>query len=250
MVHVASEALHGPAARFADGVPVDATHAYSRCMSALRGQHLLDTLDDAGLVGWQGLVDGIHARFLTGDFATGLRLVEGIGAAADEADHHPDVSLTYPHVDVRLISHDVAAVTERDLRLASRIDAIALQLGVLADPAAPSTVEVALDTADFERIAPFWAALLTGDAQNVNGDEISDPRPAVPTLWFQSTEEHDTPRQRFHLDVWVPATVAEDRIAAAVAAGGTVVDADQAPSFTVLADVEGNRACVCTLAQR
>ena len=42
----------------------------------------------------------------------------------------------------------------------------------------------------------------------------------------------------------------QGRIAAAVAAGGTVVDDAGAPSFTVLADAEGNRACVCTILDR
>ena len=40
--------------------------------------------------------------------------------------------------------------------------------------------------------------------------------------------------------------VAEQRIAAALAAGGTVVDDSQAPSHTVIADQDGNKACVCT----
>lgn len=38
----------------------------------------------------------------------------------------------------------------------------------------------------------------------------------------------------------------EERIAAAVAAGGVIVDDSDAPSFTVIADQDGNRACVCT----
>ncbi|MET1033855.1 MAG: VOC family protein, partial [Arthrobacter sp.] len=82
------------------------------------------------------------------------------------------------------------------------------------------------------------------------GDDIADPNGRVPLLWFQHTDAHETPRQRFHLDVWVPHDVAEERIEAAVAAGGTVVDAGQAPSFTVLADAEGNRGCVCTCLER
>jgi 4a-hydroxytetrahydrobiopterin dehydratase len=65
----------------------------------------------------------------------------------------------------------------------------------------------------------------------------------VPILWFQDTEEHETPRQRFHLDVQVPYDVAEHRIAAAVAAGAVVVDDSRAPWTTVLADQDGNRAC-------
>ena len=43
--------------------------------------------------------------------------------------------------------------------------------------------------------------------------------------------------------------MAEERVAAALAAGGTLVDDEAAPSFWVLADADGNRACVCT-AQR
>ncbi|MGN6162223.1 MAG: VOC family protein, partial [Marmoricola sp.] len=54
------------------------------------------------------------------------------------------------------------------------------------------------------------------------------------------------PRQRFHLDLTVPPEVASERIAAAVAAGGTVVDDEVAPRFVVLADPQGNKVCVCT----
>jgi 4a-hydroxytetrahydrobiopterin dehydratase len=72
----------------------------------------------------------------------------------------------------------------------------------------------------------------------------------VPLLWFQHTDAHQTPRQRFHIDLWVPHDVAEQRIAAAVAAGGRVVDDTNAPSFVVLADHEGNRVCVCTCLER
>ena len=60
----------------------------------------------------------------------------------------------------------------------------------------------------------------------------------------------ENPRQRLHVDLWVPHDVAERRIAAAVAAGGRIVDDSEAPSFVVLADGEGNRACVCTVLGR
>ena len=39
--------------------------------------------------------------------------------------------------------------------------------------------------------------------------------------------------------------VAEQRIAAALAAGGTVVDDSKAPSLTVIADQDGNEGIVC-----
>ena len=219
-------------------------------MTAYTGQKLLDTLDAHSLADWQGLPDCLGARFLTGDFATGLDLVARIGAAAEEANHHPDVTLTFPHVDIRLTSHDTGAVTERDLKLAAQISELAASVGVTADPKAPALLELGMDTANPDAIAPFWAALLTGDASNVSGPDVIDPAGQMPLLWFQDCEEHEVPHQRLHVDVSVPGAVAPERIRAAVAAGGTVVDESHAPSFTVLADSDGNRACVCTLEKR
>lgn len=72
----------------------------------------------------------LRAGFATGDFATGLRLVNLIGAAAEEADHHPDVLLTFPRIGVGLISHDVEGVTRRDVDMARRISGMAAQEGV------------------------------------------------------------------------------------------------------------------------
>ncbi len=53
-------------------------------------------------------------------------------------------------------------------------------------------------------------------------------------------------RNRIHFDVSVPHDGAARRIEAALAAGGTLVSAGAAPAFWVLADAEGNEACVCT----
>lgn len=199
----------------------------------------------AGLDDWRMLTKSLHARFLTGNFVTGLEFVTAITEAAERANHHPDVTLTYPYVDLALISHDVSSLTQRDVDLARQISDIARERGIATRPGVLAEIEVALDTADAAGVGPFWSVLLTGSAE-VSGDEIVDPNGRVPLLWFQPTDPHETPRQRFHLDVWVPHDVADERIAAAVAAGGRVVDDTQAPSFVVLADPEGNRACVCT----
>jgi len=215
-------------------------------MDKLTSQEILD----AGLDDWRALAQALHARFLTRDFAAGLRFVTAVGEAAEAADHHPDVTLTYPHVDLRLVSHDVGRLTARDLGLARRISEIAREQGVAADPAVVSEVELALDTADLAAQGPFWAVLLTGSADSVDGVDVVDPHGRVPLLWFQHTDAHEAPRQRFHLDLWVPHDVAEARITAAVAAGGRVVDDEAAPSFVVLTDPEGNRVCVCTFLER
>jgi 4a-hydroxytetrahydrobiopterin dehydratase len=203
-------------------------------------------VEAAGLSDWRQLFEALGTRFLTGDFATGLRLVGRIGELAEAANHHPDVDLRYPHVNVTLFSHDVFGVTSRDLELARGISAAAAELGVKADPGATSVVEIALDTWDLEEIKPFWRAVLAMTDHPEYEQELRDLSGSRPTLWFQDTDRHDEPRQRFHLDVRMPPEVAQDRIAAALEAGGTLVSDASAPRFWVLADPQGNKACITT----
>ncbi len=203
-------------------------------------------VEAAGLDDWRQLFSALHTRFRTGDFATGLSLVNAIGALAEEANHHPDLDLRYPHLNVALMSHDVFGVTSRDVDLARAISAAATELGVEADPSATSVVEIALDSPDYEAVKPFWRAVLGLDDSPAHDQELRDLSGSLPTLWFQPTQPHDEPRQRFHLDVRVPPEVAESRIAAALAAGGVLVSDARAPRFTVLADADGNKACVTT----
>jgi 4a-hydroxytetrahydrobiopterin dehydratase len=205
-----------------------------------------DQVEAAGLSDWRQLFEGLRTRFLTGDFATGLVLASRIGELAEAANHHPDVDLRYPHVSVTLCSHDVFAVTSRDLDLARQISEAAADLGVSADPSVVSVVEIGLDTWDRDEIKPFWRAVLGMSDHPSYDEELRDLSGALPTLWFQQTEEHEEPRQRFHLDVRVPPEVVESRMAAALEAGGTLVTDEHAPRFWVLADAQGNKACITT----
>jgi 4a-hydroxytetrahydrobiopterin dehydratase len=199
-----------------------------------------------GLDDWRSLLGALRTRFATGTFARGLALVDAIGEAAEAADHHPDLALAYAHLDVRLRSHDVGAVTGRDVRLARRISGLAADLGITAAPEAVGAVELGLDTPDHAAVRPFWQALL-GYGGTGADDEIIDPDGGGPTIWFQRSEpDAIVPPQRWHLDVWVPPEQAEARIAACLDAGGTLVADTRAPRFWVLADVQGNRACICT----
>ncbi|MGP9538855.1 4a-hydroxytetrahydrobiopterin dehydratase [Brachybacterium sp. AOP43-C2-M15] len=89
-------------------------------------------IEEAALDDWRREGETLTARFSTGDFATGLALVDRIGASAEEADHHPDLTLTYPEVTVTLSSHDVGGITSRDLDLARIASEHAAALGVSA----------------------------------------------------------------------------------------------------------------------
>ena len=203
-------------------------------------------VEAAGLSDWRQLFEALRTRFRTGDFATGLRLVGRIGELAEAANHHPDVDLRYPHVNVTLFSHDVFGVTSRDVDLARGISEAAAELGVEADPSAVSVVEIGLDSADHAEIKPFWRAVLGMTDHPRFEQELRDLAGALPTLWFQETTPHEEPRQRFHLDIRVPPEVASERIAAALEAGGRLVNDEEAPRYVVLADAQGNKACVTT----
>ncbi|NHA69257.1 VOC family protein [Phycicoccus flavus] len=217
----------------------------------------------AGLTEWRKLAQGLHARYLVDDFAAGARFVVAVGEAGDALGHHPSVSMDRGHVDLKLVSDDaiyreddgtehvVQWVTRQDLDLAARITAVAAEHGLTADPGAVGMVELGLDTADSGRVAPMWAALLSGDPQaqgrGTPGDEVRDDSGRSPNLWFgDAPDDEATPHQRFHVEVYVAPEVVEQRVAAAVAAGGTVVDDSGAPGLTVLADPDGNRGVLCT----
>ena len=209
---------------------------------------------EAGLDDWRQVLGRIKARFRTGDFATGLKLVNLIGESAEQANHHPDVSLSYTDVIVALASHDVDGITSRDIDLAQQISAHAKTLGVEADVHGITQVELGLDTAtgDGSRLGEFYAALLGGEIRN--GEPV-DPSGQVPTVWWQGPGEGERDEfslpaqefeQRWHLDVWVPHDEGERRMQAALDAGGTLVSDKAAPSYWVIEDADGNRACICT----
>lgn len=198
-------------------------------------------IDDADLPDWRMLLATLRARFDTGDFATALRLANGIGDAAEAADHHPDLDLRYGHLDVRLSSHDVGGVTQRDVRLARTISDLARTAGATAVLDGLQAVEIGLDIDDLDAVKPFWACVL--GLQDAGLDELADPHGAHPSLWFQETTQTS---QRWHFDVRVPPEQVQARLAAALAAGGTLVTDAFAPAFWVIADARGNKACLTT----
>ncbi|GAA4610404.1 4a-hydroxytetrahydrobiopterin dehydratase [Actinoplanes octamycinicus] len=209
--------------------------------------------------GWVLLLGGLQTRLRTGGFAKGLELVNAIGAVAERMDHHPDLDLRYGYVDVRTSSHDVGAVTGRDLRLAQEISELAEKAGVTPERDGLVRLELALDTPDAGRVRPFWAAVLAwgsggraaaaAGGDDTDGEDVRDPDGQLPLVWFQRSGSEE-PRQRWHPDLWVDPSEVQPRIDAAVAAGGTLVSDAAAPSFWVLADPEGNKVCLCTWQDR
>ena len=77
----------------------------------------LKTLD-----GWE--VDGntIRRKLKFNNFAEALEYVNRVGALAEAADHHPDITFGWGYVEIALMTHDRGGVTDVDLALAGKID--------------------------------------------------------------------------------------------------------------------------------
>lgn len=80
---------------------------------------------------WHETDSGLVATFATGSMIRGLDFVTRTVAAAEAANHHPDIDLRYPTVRLTLITHDAGdTITEKDYALASEISTIADELGI------------------------------------------------------------------------------------------------------------------------
>lgn len=203
----------------------------------------LDGLDD-----WRVILGGVQADYATDGFPAAAELAVAVADAAESANHHPDLDLRHPgRLRITLTTHAVRGLTTSDVELARAISALAREAGASAVPGQAQAFELAIDTMDADRIRPFWAAAL--GYEEVSG-ELVDPMRHGPAIWFQQMTEPRTERNRFHVDVVVPHDVAEERVAAAIEAGGRLVSDTRAKAFWVLADAEGNEICVCTWQDR
>lgn len=79
--------------------------------------------------GWELREGRLHRELHFADFDTAWRFMGAVAEVAASMDHHPDWSNSYGTVVIDLVSHDVGEVTDRDRRLAARIDELALRFG-------------------------------------------------------------------------------------------------------------------------
>ncbi len=210
-----------------------------------------------GSHGWRYVLGTLQASVPVGTLAEAISLAADAAAACgDDADRHLRVDVRADMAFLTLQSLDHAAVTTRDVELARRISSAADRAGFPLGPGigteAPRSVqvvEIAIDALSISGIRPFWKAVLAyADEAGADGpeDPLVDPLRQGPALWFQQMDRARPQRNRLHLDVSVPHDEAPRRVEAALAAGGRLVSASRAPAFWVLADPEGNEACVTT----
>ncbi len=207
--------------------------------------------DAVTALGWRFVLGELRTQVLTGSLPLAADLA-GRAAAVPGTDGHLRMDVRSDRVLLALQTAAAGWVTGHDTELARQISAVVGQAGLQTVPAAARSVqvlEIAIDALDATAIRPFWQAVL-GYA-----DEPGPPRPGAglidplgqgAAVWFQQMDAPREQRNRIHLDVSVPHDEAESRISAALAAGGRMASDARAPAFWVLADAEGNEACVTT----
>lgn len=198
---------------------------------------------------WHLFVGRLHASYAVEGLSAGVRLARRVSEAADAVDHHPDIDLRYGEVHLVLVSHDVGAVTSRDVRLALTIAEIARDEGLVPSDGSPEVTEIAVDALDIPSVRPFWKAAFAyvdGSSSPDGVPDLRDPRGIGPSIWFQQMDEPRPQRNRIHLDVTVAYEQSGARLAAILDAGGVLVSDAAAPRFWIVADAEGNEVCLCT----
>ena len=206
-------------------------------------------------------VTGLGWRYVLGELRTEVRTgslplaadVAARAAAVPEAQGHLLMDVRADRVLLSLQTAEVGAVTTRDAELARRITAAAEEFRLTTtrgdDARTVQVLEIGIDAMDIASIRPFWKAVLGyADEPGRSGpeDALVDPFGEGPSIWFQQMDAPRPQRNRLHFDVSVPHDEAHQRIEAAVAAGGKLLSDAEAPAFWVLADPEGNEACVTT----
>ncbi len=89
-------------------------------LSAEEINQRLKPLPDWSLVG-----DRIEKRFTFAAFMEAIGFVNRVAQRAEEADHHPEITINYRKVLIQLSTHSAGGLTSKDFELARTIDAAA-----------------------------------------------------------------------------------------------------------------------------
>jgi 4a-hydroxytetrahydrobiopterin dehydratase len=213
-------------------------------MDALTRQDASDAVTPHG---WRYVLGVLRTSVAVGSLAEAAEAARVAVEAADAAGDSLRLDLRPDRVVLTAYAPGRTTVTVRETALALRTTAALRAAGFVPLPDGVQVLEIAIDALDIAAVRPFWKAVLDYvDETADDGPEspIVDPRGQAPAVWFQPMDAPRPQRNRIHLDVSVPHDEMHDRVATAIAAGGRITYDAEAPAFVVLADAEGNEACV------
>jgi 4a-hydroxytetrahydrobiopterin dehydratase len=205
-------------------------------------------------LGWRYVLGEFRTEVLTGSLPLAAD-VAGRAAALPDVEGHLRMDIRTDRLLLSVQTAEAGWVTTRDAELARQLSALAEEFRLTTQPGADGpgrsvqVLEIGIDAMDIAAVRPFWKAVLGyADESGRSGpqDALVDPLGQGPAIWFQQMDAPRPQRNRIHLDVSVPHDEAHERIEATMAAGGKVLSDAEAPAFWVLADPEGNEACITT----
>jgi 4a-hydroxytetrahydrobiopterin dehydratase len=79
----------------------------------------------AGMPGWDVREGALQKAYSCGDFDGSMAFVNRVAKAAAEADHHPDIAISWDTVTLRWVSHSAGGITESDVQMAKVGDGLA-----------------------------------------------------------------------------------------------------------------------------
>ena len=202
-----------------------------------------DFLAAQGLEDWVVLHGGATAVFRVASVTAAARLAQAVVAVSGFDGSGALLTIAGGSLSVRL-TRGVLRLEARHAELARAISSIARQHGAIADRAAVQEVQLAVSAKPDATDVGFWRAVL-GYAPLAEDNGV-DPLGHGSTVWMQELDETKPLRHAMHVDVSVAREHAEPRIAAALAAGGRIVDDSGAPEGWILADRAGNKVCVAS----
>jgi 4a-hydroxytetrahydrobiopterin dehydratase len=190
---------------------------------------------------WVVLHGGATAVFRVQSVMEAARLAEAIARVPGLDGAGVLMTIADDQLTVRL-TRGVGRLEERHLRLAHAVSAVAREHGAVADRTRVQEVQVAISARPDEIDVGFWRAVL--GYVELADDNAVDPLGHGSTVWMQELDPAKPLRHAMHVDVSVAREQAEHRLAAAVAAGGRIVEDSHAPAAWILADRAGNRVCI------
>jgi 4a-hydroxytetrahydrobiopterin dehydratase len=75
--------------------------------------------------GWDRDDDHITRTYEFDSYLEGVGFAAGAGGLAEEAFHHPTLTVEWREVTVELTTHDAGGITAKDIDLAARLDELA-----------------------------------------------------------------------------------------------------------------------------
>jgi 4a-hydroxytetrahydrobiopterin dehydratase len=190
---------------------------------------------------WVVLHGGAMAVFRVPSMVEAVRLAEAVAQVPGLDGAGALMTIADDQLTVRL-TRDMWHLEQRHVHLARAVSAVARAHGAVVDRARAQEVQLAVagqpDTVD----VGFWRAVLGYAA--ASDDNAVDRLGHGSTVWMQELDPAKPLRHAMHVDVSVAREQVEARLAAALAAGGRIVDDSSAPAAWILADRAGNRVCI------